>query len=850
MVNLLPAIALIVVGGLLLPAGGAMASPVTTDAAAAPAPVPTDPAAEPAPGTGTDTGTEAGAGTEGSGDLVPFAPEGDFRTLAEQLPAELAQAVERDLGTSPEDYLARVAAADSAVDVVGSLEGGGVDVLGSRLEGTRLVVNVADEADAALVRSTGAQAELGEPAETDYSGRRLEALADLIGGEGYVFSTLVDGKRYNNLCSVAFNGTSKSTGQRQFLTAGHCLAPDRQDGGVFFEAAQSSPGTVFTRGAVLGTPIESAFRFGAGADVGAVATASGVTVQPRVTTWGGGQGSPNAGTPASITGTTPGIVGAPVCKSGTRSGWTCGDVLALSYSTPVYNRSGTPVIVNTVLTSVCMLPGDSGAAAMTGSSALGVGTAGDWVDNCDRASQPDAISAFFPLVTTDGKPSVATALPDWQLASTSPYGNDWSPLGNFEQASSNLTTTTLRGWAFDPDTSAATQIHVYLDGTAATGGWGGAYPASAYRPDVGTAYPGAGGNRGFSIDFATKPKATRYCLYAINTGLGATTDLGCKTVSPPTGPPVGNVERATLDGLKASVTGWAIDPDVAASIPVHVYVNGRWGGQYVANVSRPDVGAAYPGYGALHGFSITGIPVTVGTSSICVYGIDQVGTLKNSELGCRTVSTASGPPRGSLDSATGSVGGFAVSGWALDPDTPDPVTVHVYVDGGWGGSMVANGTRTDVAAAFPGYGDAHGYSLKLAAAGGSHSVCVYGINTGPAAANPLIACRTVVVPGGNPVGNLESATVSSGMLTAVGWSIDPDVVKPVSVHLYVDGAWSTAAVADVTRSDVGRAYPAYGPGHGYRVTVAVPAGAKQVCAYAINTGTGSVNPLLGCLSVR
>nr|WP_228509288.1 cell wall-binding repeat-containing protein [Herbiconiux sp. VKM Ac-1786] len=62
-----------------------------------------------------------------------------------------------------------------------------------------------------------------------------------------------------------------------------------------------------------------------------------------------------------------------------------------------------------------MLPGDSGASALIGSSAFGLGTAGDWVGTCDRSAQPRAISAFFPLITSNGSPSVASALPTWEL---------------------------------------------------------------------------------------------------------------------------------------------------------------------------------------------------------------------------------------------------------------------------------------------------------------------------------------------------------------------------------------------------------------------------------------------------
>jgi hypothetical protein len=798
----------------------------------------------------TQPAQEASASSISAPAVMPAIDPAVYRAQALGLPAELVSALARDLDLTPEEYLARSDAAIQAAEVVESLGDDGVDVLASRLDGTRLVVNVDSPEAAAAVESAGAVAELGEPeARVDYSTIVLKPMADLVGGQGYTFATLNGSQRVNHVCSVAFNGVSKSTGQKQFLTAGHCLTGGRQDDGVLFEARQSAAGGTVTRGSTIGTPIESSFHFGGGVDAGLVATASGWTPRSLVSTWGGSTGAVGQGTPVAITQTSPGIVGAPLCKSGRTTGWTCGEILDLNFPTQVYNgNTGLPVIVNLTLTSACMLEGDSGSAAVIGSAGFGVGTAGSFVGSCSTASQPDAISAFFPLVTTDGSASVTSALPDWQLQTGSPYGNDWSPLGNFENASAGFTTTNLRGWAFDPDTPEPTQVHVYIGGNFLTGAWGGAYSAKEYRPDVGTALPGAGGNRGFSIDLPTRPGSTQYCLYAINVGAGSTTDLGCKTVASPTGPPVGNFESATLTGTSATLIGWTIDPDTAASIPVHVYVNGAWSGAYTADSVRPDVGASYRGYGNAHGFAIVNVRVPIGTSTVCIYGIDQGGT-KNTQLGCRTVSTGSGPPKGSLDNATAGVGTIAVTGWALDPDTAAPVAVHVYVDGAWAGQFTANTSRPDVGRAYPGYGDGHGYVGTVAASGGNHSVCVYAINIGAGGSNPLLSCRTVRVPGGNPVGNFEAAVRSGNTVSVKGWSIDPDSVGAVTVHFYADGLWVGQITADAVRADVGKAYPAYGTKHGFQGAVSVPAGAKRLCAYGINIGSGSTNPELGCIAV-
>ena len=79
------------------------------------------------------------------------------------------------------------------------------------------------------------------------------------------------------------------------------------------------------------------------------------------------------------------------------------------------------------------------------------------------------------------------------------------------------------------------------------------------------------------------------CAYCIQTaGPGANSLLGCRTVTVPSGPPVGSVDLAYSAFGLVRVAGWALDPDTPASIPVHVYVNGV-GRAVTANLSRPDV---------------------------------------------------------------------------------------------------------------------------------------------------------------------------------------------------------------------------------------------------------------------
>jgi hypothetical protein len=83
-----------------------------------------------------------------------------------------------------------------------------------------------------------------------------------------------------------------------------------------------------------------------------------------------------------------------------------------------------------------------------------------------------------------------------------------------------------------------------------------------------------------------------------------------------------------------------------------------------------------------------------------------------------------------------------------------------------------------------------------------------------------------------------------------GWTIDPDTASPIAVHVYVDGQFVTAGLADRSRPDVAVAFPGYGDAHGFTVgTGSIQPGVRTVCVFAINVATGAHNPNLGCTRV-
>ena len=110
------------------------------------------------------------------------------------------------------------------------------------------------------------------------------------------------------------------------------------------------------------------------------------------------------------------------------------------------------------------------------------------------------------------------------------------------------------------------------------------------------------------------------------------------------------------------------------------------------------------------------------------------------------ISSSGNAPTGWLDSVTSDgVGRIHVKGWTLDADSPTTsLDVHVYIGGAAGDSNVeghvikANLERSDIAAAYPGAGSAHGFDAVInTSKSGNQPVYVYGINVG-AGGNALL----------------------------------------------------------------------------------------------------------------
>ena len=228
----------------------------------------------------------------------------------------------------------------------------------------------------------------------------------------------------------------------------------------------------------------------------------------------------------------------------------------------------------------------------------------------------------------------------------------------------------------------------------------------------------------------------------IRSAFGLKSEWFVPTNSGPSSDPYGVVDSTRTAPGAVTATGWAIDPDTSAPIMVQMYVDGRTNAVTWANMSRPDVGKAYTKAGPTHGYTLT-MPATAGAHTVCLYAINT-GPGISSQLGCRTVTVPSHDPFGVIDTVTTGVSKVTASGWAIDPDTSGPIMVQMYVDGRTNAVTWASQPRPDVGAVFPAAGPSHGYTLTMPATAGAHTVCLYGINTGPGT-SAQIGCRAATV---------------------------------------------------------------------------------------------------------
>lgn len=184
----------------------------------------------------------------------------------------------------------------------------------------------------------------------------------LAGGDGYA-SIAGD---MSLRCSFGFNGVDRN-GNTVNITAGHCN-PDVGTAGTANAASihELLPGD--NLGARLGTFQKSVLG---NQDYSIIRVADAA-----VNRFNNNAVRVPGAAPVTVDGVATPVVGAPVCKSGSRTGFSCGVVNAVDQTVQVGDRQ----LTQSFSANICALPGDSGGPIVTGRQALGISSASSVAD--------------------------------------------------------------------------------------------------------------------------------------------------------------------------------------------------------------------------------------------------------------------------------------------------------------------------------------------------------------------------------------------------------------------------------------------------------------------------------------
>jgi streptogrisin C len=224
-----------------------------------------------------------------------------------------------------------------------------------------VVLATADQMDAAKELA----AELGDAVTIQETPAAPDTTADFMDG-----GDAIDG----GSCSAGFNVRNPSTGARFLLTAGHCV---------------SAGSTLFGQGGTsFGKVLESWFATYDDAIIRNQNTAYWIQ-GPWVDT------NPSNGGVITTSGSTDGLVGTIVCKSGITTKWTCGQITGKN-ETVTY--TGGKTVFGLTRHSACVEPGDSGGANVSVFGSI---------------RRAEGVTSGASLIDWDGKKRCISAIWGW-----------------------------------------------------------------------------------------------------------------------------------------------------------------------------------------------------------------------------------------------------------------------------------------------------------------------------------------------------------------------------------------------------------------------------------------------------
>lgn len=409
---------------------------------------------------------------------------------------------------------------------------------------------------------------------------------------------------------------------------------------------------------------------------------------------------------------------------------------------------------------------------------------------------------------------------DWFGPTTAPPG---TPEGEIEVTG---TTEGIRvtGWAVDPDsTSSSVSIAIQIGNV-----WRGV-TANSSGPDLSSTYPGAGPNHAISVTLPFPSGSYQVCIYMVNAGgSGSMGSAGCRTVNVPVPPdPILSFQSVTSSAGKIQISGWAVRPD-SPSNPVNVAINfgSRWI-QATGGLSNTVAPTQVSGAGPNQGFTVE-FDAPPGVQTFCAWTNRSNGSPVMS--GCQTINVSA--PRSSdgvIETVTVSGSTATLSGWAVWPDSPN-VSVHLAANVGssWIPST-ANQTNSGANQAYPGVGDAHGFSVTVPLASGTNRVCLW--TTNPSSRATVLGCRTIVSGSTTDslVASVDQVRSTPGQVSFNGWAVWPSSdSSTVRVALNVGSQW-VPLDANQTSGSIQQSVPGVSAQHGFSGSVSLPSGRHNLC---------------------
>jgi len=222
--------------------------------------------------------------------------------------------------------------------------------------------------------------------------------AAMAGGDAYVSVLDNSGMR----CSLGFNGTQN--GQVVNITAGHCN-PDLPSAGGPNAASVYELRQFDVLGPKIGTFARSSLD-SRDFSIIAINDASAARFQNNAVRVPGAD-------PLFVDGVAQPVVGAPVCKSGSRTGFSCGTIAAVDATVKVGERQLNGAFASTI----CALPGDSGGSIVTGTKALGVSSASSVADYpvCDIPNVLGQLTGDTPILFATPVATIVAENPGLQV---------------------------------------------------------------------------------------------------------------------------------------------------------------------------------------------------------------------------------------------------------------------------------------------------------------------------------------------------------------------------------------------------------------------------------------------------